>query len=425
MRILLRHSEGRDYVEDLFEDVISSSGLKPVDRALVQEIAYGCVRWQSTLDHFLERLTKGRTQLPNMRVLLRCGLYQILMLDRIPAHAAVNETVNLAREIGLEQHTGFVNAVLRAAERDREQLLQEWATLKASLPATGWAHPKWLIARWEKRMTPEELQGLLEWNNQPPPVYARLNPIRALPEQTIQSWRDEGIGYDFCSFDWVPDNLVFRLKSVPALDKVASFKKGSFYVQDPSTLLAVTTLDPQPGERILDLCAAPGGKTTFIAQLIDDDGEIFASDADERRLTQVVENCKRMHITSVTPYTAVDLRNYRDNDGDPFDRVLVDAPCSNTGVIRRRVDLRWRVTPGEIDRLKNTQLELLNRAAALVKPGGLIVYSTCSLEPEENGGVVATFRKAHSGFTLESERSLFPPRDQVDGAYVAALRAPK
>lgn len=425
VRILLRHAQGREFIEDVFEDMIGGSGLKGVDRSLVQEIVYGCVRWQSTLDHFLEKLTKGRTQLPKMRLVLRSGLYQLLMLDRIPGHAAVNESVNVAREIGLEPHTGFVNAVLRSAERDIAQLTKEWEELKVSDPAVGWSHPKWLVARWQKRMSAEDLGALLAWNNQPPPIYARINPLRALPEQTIQSWRDEGIGYDFCSYDWVPENLVFRLKSVPALDRVSSFKKGSFYVQDPSTLLAVSLLDPQPGERILDLCAAPGGKTSFISQLIDDDGEVFASDLDPRRLQLVTENCKRMHITSVTPFTADELANYQNNDGDAFDRVLVDAPCSNTGVIRRRVDLRWRVTPGEIDRLRATQLELLTRGAGLLKTGGSLVYSTCSIEPEENQEVVSSFLSAHPEFTLATERTLFSVRDQVDGAYVAKLMRAK
>lgn len=406
----------------MFEEVLTGSGLKPVDRSLAQEIAYGCVRWQATLDHFMDKLTKGRPQLPPMRVLLRMGIYQSLMLDRVPDYALVNEAVNLARQIGLEQHTGFVNAVLRSCVKDHDALFKEWETLKQTQPALGWSHPKWLVQHWEKRLPREELLALLEWNNQPPPVFARLNPLRTLPESTIESWRADGIGYDFRKYDWVPENLVFELKSVPHLAKLASFQKGSFYVQDPSTLLAVKALDPQPGERILDLCAAPGGKTTYIAQVIDDDGEIFASDPDPKRLQLLVENCKRMHITSVSPFTAGELDNYRRNGGELFDRVLVDAPCSNTGVIRRRVDLRWRLRPEEFARLRKTQLELLHRATSLLKPGGVLVYSTCSLEPEENEQLVTAFLEDYPLFERACERTLFPPRDQVDGAYVARLK---
>ncbi len=424
-RILQQHLKGGEFVENVLESVMDGSGLKSVDRSLVQEIVYGCVRWQATLDHFMDKLTRGRPQLPPMRVILRMGIYQSLMLDRVPDYALVNESVELARMIGLEPHTGFVNAVLRACVRDREQFIKEWQELKQTQPALGWSHPKWLVQHWEKRLKREELQALLEWNNQPPPVFARLNPLRTLPEKTIESWRADGIGYDFRKYDWVPENLVFELKSVPHLAKLASFQKGSFYVQDPSTLLAVHALDPQPGERILDLCAAPGGKTTYIAQVIDDDGEIFASDPDPKRLQLLVENCKRMHITSVSTYTPDELDNHRRNGGELFDRVLVDAPCSNTGVIRRRVDLRWRLKPEELTRLRRVQMELLHRATSLLKPGGVLVYSTCSLEPEENEQLIAAFLEDYPIFERESERTLFPPRDHVDGAYVARLKRNK
>lgn len=402
--------------------MIAAAGLKPVDRSLVQEITYGCVRWQATLDHFMDKLTNGRTQVPPMRVLLRMGIYQSLMLDRVPGHALVNEAVDLARIIGLEPHTGFVNAVLRTCERDREALLKEWQALKETQPAIGWSHPKWLVQRWEQRMPAAEVRALLEWNNQPPPVYARLNPLRMLPEQTIEAWRMNDITYAFRKYDWAPENLMFELSSLPPLAKLASFQKGAFYIQDPSTLLAVQVLDPQPGERILDLCAAPGGKTTYIAQLMDDDGEVFASDRDPERLKLVTENCKRMHITSVSTSTSDELDNYRRNGGEAFDRVLVDAPCSNTGVIRRRVDLRWRLKPEEFARLRKVQLDLLHRATSLLKPGGVLVYSTCSLEPEENEQLITAFLEDYPLFDRETERALSPLRDKVDGAYVIRLR---
>ncbi len=402
--------------------MIAAAGLKPVDRSLVQEITYGCVRWQATLDHFMDKLTNGRTQVPPMRVLLRMGIYQSLMLDRVPGHALVNEAVDLARIIGLEPHTGFVNAVLRTCERDREALLKEWQALKETQPAIGWSHPKWLVQRWEQRMPAAEVRALLEWNNQPPPVYARLNPLRMLPEQTIEAWRMNDITYAFRKYDWAPENLMFELSSLPPLAKLASFQKGAFYIQDPSTLLAVQVLDPQPGERILDLCATPGGKTTYIAQLMDDDGEVFASDRDPERLKLVTENCKRMHITSVSTSTSDELDNYRRNGGEAFDRVLVDAPCSNTGVIRRRVDLRWRLKPEEFARLRKVQLDLLHRATSLLKPGGVLVYSTCSLEPEENEQLITAFLEDYPLFDRETERALSPLRDKVDGAYVIRLR---
>jgi len=200
-----------------------------------------------------------------------------------------------------------------------------------------------------------------------------------------------------------------------------SFKDGWFYVQDPSTLLAVRELGAKPGESVLDLCAAPGGKTAFIAELMENRGRITAQDREPDRLELIRENCARLGVTcveaSIAPMGIIAKPSKR------FDRVLVDAPCSNTGVMRRRVDLRWRIRPEEIERLSTAQLELLRQAAPRVKPGGILVYSTCSLEPEENGAVVKQFLAEHPDFTLEQERELTPFADGVDGAYVARLRA--
>jgi 16S rRNA (cytosine967-C5)-methyltransferase len=201
------------------------------------------------------------------------------------------------------------------------------------------------------------------------------------------------------------------------MDAQAFFAKpGKYYVQDPSTLVAVDVLDPQPGESVLDLCAAPGGKTTYIAQKMQNQGEIVAADSSNPRLQRVIENCQRLGVTIVATIACETGRCLR---GRQFDRVLVDAPCSNTGVLRRRADLRWRLQETEIARLAQLQENLLTVAGALTKPGGVLVYSTCSLEPEENERVVERFSAPHAEFALQTTRSNFPPRDGVDGAYVA------
>jgi 16S rRNA (cytosine967-C5)-methyltransferase len=210
------------------------------------------------------------------------------------------------------------------------------------------------------------------------------------------------------------------------LDRLPSFQQGLFYVQDPGTLLAVRMLEPQPGEAVLDLCAAPGGKLTYIAQRMGNEGRLVAHDASPDRLKLVQNNCARLGVKCVEatlPSTlpavlpGADVATRR----PPFDRVLLDAPCSNTGVMRRRVDLRWRIRPEEIQRLQSAQADLLRQGAAMLRPGGKLVYSTCSLEPEENQAVVAEFLRRHAGFELEQERELRPFVDNVDGAYVARL----
>jgi len=233
-------------------------------------------------------------------------------------------------------------------------------------------------------------------------------------------WRNENVDYNFVRHDWLEENLVFELKSHPPLGRLASFQHGLFYIQDPSTLLAVRELNPQPGETILDLCAAPGGKLTYIAQRMHNQGKLIAHDTFPDRLKLIEENCTRLGVTiaqTICPPGAPK----RSEGGSSLDRVLVDAPCSNTGVMRRRVDLRWRIRPEEIDRLRTTQLELLRQAAALLKPGGTLVYSTCSLETEENESVVREFLARELWFQLESQRELLPFTDTTDGAYVAKL----
>jgi 16S rRNA (cytosine967-C5)-methyltransferase len=274
------------------------------------------------------------------------------------------------------------------------------------------------------------LRSLLEWNNAPAKVYARVNTLRMNAGKLVDQWRAENLDYDFVTRDWTGENLVFELKAHPPLTTLESFRQGGFYIQDPSTLLAVRELDPRPGETVLDLCAAPGGKTTFIAQLMNNEGRLVASDLADERLKLLRENCTRLGVTCVEPIigkpaTAGAVASPQCGDESQtavfFDRVLVDAPCSNTGVLRRRVDLRWRIRPDEISRLRVTQLGLLRRAAPLLKPGGVLVYSTCSLEPEENTEVISQFLSERAGFKLERKRELLPFADAVDGAFVARL----
>ena len=411
-----RHSN--DFIENLLERALGSSTLSSADRGLCQELVYGVVRWQATLDWIIERKTPGRQQKPALQDLLRLGLYQIFWLDRIPPHAAVHETVEQARHAGFGPQSGFINAVLRGYLRESDETRRLLSELKRHQPALGHSHPEWLVARWHGRFGSEATQQVLEWNNTPPKIYARVNTLKVNAEKLLPTWRDENVEYDFFNRDWTGDGLIFELKSHPHFGTLASFQSGAFYVQDPSTLFAVRELDPKPGESILDLCAAPGGKTTFIAQLMNNRGRIGAYDNSAERLKLVDENCTRLGVTCVETVSQTQLVI----SDRQFDKVLVDAPCSNTGVLRRRVDLRWRVRPEEIQRLRATQLELLQQAARNVRPGGVLVYSTCSLEPEENTEVVEQFLAEVNGFTCERERTLKPYLDGVDGAFVARLR---
>jgi 16S rRNA (cytosine967-C5)-methyltransferase len=420
-RVLKLREAGKQYTEDILASELSSNALEQEDRALAQELAYGTARWQATLDWLIQRKTPpGRTQRDALLVLLRLGLYQLFWLERIPDHAAVHETVEMAKQLGFGHQAGFINAVLRTYLRERTQTEALLEELKETQPALGYSHPEWLWKRWERRWGRLAALELLRLNNQPPVTFARVNSLRTTPESLLEQWQIEKVIAQPRDFAWTPPRLVFELKSHPRFRELASFNQGFYYIQDPSTLLAVCLLAPERNETILDVCAAPGGKTTYMAQLMGNQGRVIAQDLWTDRLKLLHENCARLGVTCV-----IIQPNTPESSNPPapqiFDRVLVDAPCSNTGVLRRRVDLRWRIRSEEIERLQTTQQSILSGAARQIRVGGRLVYSTCSLEEEENQKVIANFLTEHANFTLEVEKELLPFREFVDGGYAAQL----
>jgi 16S rRNA (cytosine967-C5)-methyltransferase len=408
--ILQKRERGEDFVENIAEKELAAANLSGADRGLAMELAYGCVRQQGTLDFLIDRKTQGRQQKPTLKILLRLGLYQIFFLDRVPEHAAVHETVEIAKQLGFGPQAGFVNAVLRGFIRERKETEALLADLEKTKPAAALSHPEWLVERWRQRWGIDNTIALMKINNAPPSVFARANTLRGNVDALTSTWQSEGVEFKARQFDWAP--LAFELVNHPPLNTLPSFQKGLFYLQDPSTLLAPRNLEARAGEAILDLCAAPGGKTTYIAQLTSNQATIVAEDVQSARLSLVKENAERLGANIQIGGAAPDRK---------FDRILIDAPCSNTGVLRRRVDLRWRLKETDVVRLAGTQLGLLERAATRLKPGGAILYSTCSLEQEENQQVIHKFISAHPTFKLDSERELWPFREGTDGAYVARL----
>ena len=402
LRVLRRWEQGEAHAETLL------SGALPVlsgpDRGLCQELVYGVIRQRAALDWLIEQRTGGRRQAALVQILLRLGLYQIFWLDRIPSHAAVNEAVALARRCDLGRATGFINAALRQSLREADTLRASLQALCETQPAIAYSHPDWLVRRWQDQWGWDNAAALMEWNNRPAETYLRLNMLRPVPSTPAG---------EAVELDWAPCP-VLRAGGVPA--ELPGFAAGAFYIQDPSTLLAVQMLDPQPGESILDSCAAPGGKATAIAAQIQNQGRVVAADIREDRLERLRENRDRLGASCIEILPAgSDIR-------EKFDRVLLDVPCSNTGVMRRRVDLRWRLEPRDLRATRNLQRDILKKSVRNLKPDGLLVYSTCSLEPEENEQAVQAFLKKNPGFELVAERALRPWQDGVDGAYAAALR---
>ncbi|MCF7668954.1 MAG: 16S rRNA (cytosine(967)-C(5))-methyltransferase RsmB [Verrucomicrobia bacterium] len=420
VRILLDAENERRRIDELLPKYLDNNRIAKEDRALVWEMAHGIGQWKSALDFLIDRKTRQPPRNSACRAILRLGLYQMFWLDRIPDHAAVNETVGLARNLGIGGFTGLVNGILRGYTREREQTRRLLEELKTVNPPIGYSHPAGLWKRWIRRWGETRVRWLMDWNNTPAPAFARINTLRTTADEVTHKWAGEGVQFEQQEFDWTPPDLVFRFDSYPSIQVLDSFKQGMFYIQDPSTLLSVNALDPQPGETILDFCAAPGGKTSYISQVMRNSGRVIAADTSPARLKRLDENLTRLGISNVRVHdqSAYALSEHT----GAIDRVLVDVPCSNTGVLRRRIEARWNFEESRITRLAERQKEILEHASRFARKGGRLVYSTCSIEPEENEEVVRSFLEGHRDFKIVSDRTLLPFNEHVDGAYVAIMK---
>ncbi len=396
--VLADWRRGKARAHDLLDRSCHERSLSPADAALLHNIVLAVIRNLSLLDRWTASLSSGRHLDHRARDLLRTGLAQLLLIDIAP-HAAVNETVAVAGKA-----KGLVNAVLRRASREKASLL---AAAEAMPLPIRCSHPDWLVKRWITAFGAEAAGKMCAWNQQPAETFVRPNRLHpdsaAIAPAPGQPHRGDG----------------FIRCPLPPRDWLAS---GAAYAQDPSTAIAPRLLAPQPGERILDACAAPGGKTALIAELMDNRGIIIAADASPSRLKRLRENLGRLRA-DIAAVHQHDLLSEKPPPwgSEPFDRILLDVPCSNTGVMRRRVDVRWRLQKEDFIKLAGNQLKLLHKAAALLKPGGSLVYSTCSIDAEENRGVVDAFLQTSPAFTLAAEQFSFPPDTRMDGAYAALL----
>ena len=389
------------FADSIISGLFAETKLVAQDRAFALELFYGVLRNLTLLDFWILRLRPSRVDV-DLRDILRLGLYQLLILE-ISEHAAVYETVELAQK----RNRALINGVLRTAARRREQLPE---SAKAQPLDIRTSHPKFLIARWEKNYGKKATETLCAWNNQPPAIYARVNRLRIGPDSFWQTYP---------SSRPVPNNPNFVEVNLLPADALES---GHCYIQDPSTARACELLDPKPGEKILDACAAPGGKTSYLAELMKNRGTIIACDRDPERIDVLEKNLARLgvEIARVFRHDWMRGRIPEKMAADiPVDRILIDAPCSNTGVMRRRVDVRWRLTPADFTRMQKRQIEIVRAVIPLLKPGGVVVYSTCSLEPEENEEVVQQILANLSMLQLKEEKRSLPFRDHFDGAFAA------
>ncbi|MDD4869715.1 MAG: 16S rRNA (cytosine(967)-C(5))-methyltransferase RsmB [Kiritimatiellae bacterium] len=388
------------------------------DNAFIMEIVYGVVRWKRSLEWVIRRCTKRK---PDKEVIpfLLVGLYQILLMDNIEEYAVVNETVEAVKSAELSHAVAFANAVLRRVLREKDSIRKE---LDKQPLVVRLSHPDMLVDRWKKQFGKEKTLKLLEWNNSRPGVVIRPNRMKIGFANFTELLKDAGI--NAVPHPFAPEECLSISRGITVAG-LPGYSQGLFTIQDPSTLISVKLLDPQPGEFVLDACAAPGGKTSIIAEKMAGKGRIVAMDIQEERLETLRENMARMEIKSVTMAYG-DASNGQDVkkvcDGRLFDRILLDVPCTNTGVLRRRPDARWRFSNKGLAELVTIQRRVLTNTTDFLKPGGVLVYSTCSLEPEECDGIIEWWLSSNSGFERAGCEQLFPPDSQTDGAYACALR---
>lgn len=394
---------GEKFADAILAHSLRSSALGAPDRAFATELFYGVLRNLSLLDYWIGALRPQHLEL-EARDLLRLGLYQLFLLET-PQHAAVYETVELAEA----RQRSLINAILRNALRNKAELQEQARRQDLSVRSS---HPQFLIDRWTKNFGSTNTAVLCEWNNRPAPIYARINRLKiSLEDFLSQNSQAEKLS--------THESFV-RLTTIPT-DALAA---GHCYIQDPSTAVACLLLDPEPGQGVLDACAAPGGKTAYLAELMKNKGFILACDRDANRIATLENNLDRLGvgITQCAHHDWTMGNALSDVAGTPpFDRILVDAPCSNTGVMRRRVDVRWRLSPNDFSRMQNEQRKILRATIPLLRVGGALVYSTCSIEPEENREVIDVILREFPFLRLVEEKSLFPFRDGFDGAYAAKM----
>jgi 16S rRNA (cytosine967-C5)-methyltransferase len=395
--------------------------LPEADRRLAHELAAGVLRRQAALDDRLAPLVpRGWDRVPRpLQDLLRLGALQLTALDRVPAHAAVNTSVSLARESGGARAGGFVNAVLRRLDREAPEPPPEPESAAARL-ARAHSHPLWLVERWLARFGPEETERLLEWNDQRPRLV--LQPARLSLDELGRRWREAGIQVQAAPFG--AGLMTDRRRP----EELPGYAEGAFMVQDPAQALLAEYAELPSGATLYDASAAPGGKAIALGRRA---ARVVAGDVSRPRVRRLAANLRRAGSGREYPVVA----DARRAPLRPVSAILLDAPCLGTGSFARHPDARWRVTPEALDRLAALQGELLERSAELVEPGGVLLYATCSLEPEENERQIARFLAAHPEFRREPPRAfpaellseegdltILPQRHGMDGAYAARLR---
>ncbi len=404
--ILMSIEKEDSYADLLVDRELSSDAIQGPDRGLLTELVFGVLRRRGTLDHIIDSFASQKAaKLERVVViLLRLGLYQSFYLDRVPVSAAVNETVKLAK-VFVPRASGFINAVLRRADRERETIpWPDREAAPAAFLAARYSEPRWLAEQWIKQLGLAEAEELAVAMVEPPPLTIRVNTLKISRDEYAGRLMTDGVAARLTDFSPVGIHILSPMHPT----KVPGFQDGLFTVQDESSQLASLFLAPEPGQAVLDLCAAPGGKSTHLAQLMENRGTLLACDLDSRKLRRIEESAARLGVSLIETMSLDASRPLSALKNRKFNRILVDAPCTGLGVIRRNPEAKWRLTASDASRLAKLQGLILRNAADHLEIGGVLLYSTCSTSPEENEGVIDLFVSERQDFVVENLRDVFP-----------------
>jgi len=404
VKILNRVERADAYLDKLLESELRSDEINDLDKSLLTEIVNGVLRWQMKLDWVLNgffhgNFTKAEVTVKNA---LRAALYQIMFLDKVPHHAAVNEAVEFVKRIRGDKAGNLVNAVLRNIIRNIDGIHYPDVTIDAAqYLAVMYSHPVWVVRRWMNRFGFAETEKLLHADNERPSLCLRINTSKTTVDNFLERLRNQNVSFERSKY--LP-NFV-RTTNLSNISQTDLFRQGFFSVQDESAGLACQLLAIKPGDRVIDLCAAPGGKTNFIGEMLHGTGEVIAVDKYSTRLNLVKSSCERLGIANVKIIAA----DSKELSTEPADKVLLDAPCSGLGVLAKKPDVKLKREAEDIRDLVAMQKALIHNAASLVKNGGVLVYSTCTMEPEENFSIVRFLLEQHPDFDVESAAQFVPP----------------
>lgn len=418
---LLNEIDKGKYVNNVLK-VVQTYEIDPRDRNLISKIVYGVVENKLYLDYYIRKFSSVRLKKiePSILNVLRMSAYQLMFLSKIPHSAVVNEAVKLTKKINFRT-SGFVNGLLRNMSRDYKSVKLP-AELIANL-SVKYSHPEWMVTYFLELFGKDFTISLLAANNETPKMVVRTN-TRLINREDLMTKLTQ-LEYVCEISDIVKEGIVISKMSDISIEENSLFKKGYFTIQDESSMCIAGIVDPQKGERILDLCAAPGGKTTHMATLMDNTGQVVACDLSERKLPLISETCQRLKLDNVD-LLQNDARVYNENFMSSFDKVLVDAPCSGLGIIRRKPDIKYLKSLEDIQALTEIQDDILEQASKYVKIGGTLIYSTCTVEPIENEERIQKFLKGQNYEIVQIDENdylqLYPNVNETDGFFCCKMR---